>query len=238
MAIKNRHTGSLLLSFAFLAACQGPQKSQDETVTRQEPALESAQGDASEGVVGPDEAFFAAYYLELVFRYSQENPSPTVEPGIGVTVAPATVSAFDYLANFTDRRLQLMAQSLFAHGDADRDGSFSESEFANLKLDPSLLGGGSDKVPHAFESALFARVAGHDELVQLDECVDFLRDIGPAVRTMLDRSSAQDQRRLLVKSWENVLGRYDTDQNGSLSLQEQRDLRKDRALLINRLTGE
>jgi hypothetical protein len=58
------------------------------------------------------------------------------------------------------------------------------------------------------------------------------------VKTALDRVSIQDQRRQLLQAWEKVLGRYDTDQNGSLSLQEQRELRKDRALLVSRLTGE
>lgn len=238
MVIRNRQIGSVLLSFAFLGACQASQKPQDESVTSQEPMAESAQGDASEGVVGPDEAFFAAFYLEQVFRYSHENPNPALENGTAPVVAPASVSAFDFQANFTEQRLRLMSQSLYAHGDLDRDGNLTDGEFANLKIDPTLLGIDGDRVPHSYEQALYLRLAGADDLLQVQECADFLRDIGPIIKSMVDRASAHEQRRLLLHSWEKVLGRYDADQNGSLSLHEQRELRKDRALLISRLTGE
>jgi len=238
MVMRNRPFGSVLLSFAFLAACQASQKPQDESITSQDPMAESAQGDASEGVVGPDEAFFAALYLDQVFRYSHENTNPHIENGSGQVVAAASVSAFDFIANFTEQRLRLMSHSLYAHGDVDRDGNLSESEFASLKIDPTLLGIEGDRVPHSYEQALFLRLAGADDLLQMQECADFLRDIGPTIKTVIDRASAQEQRRLLINSWEKVLGRYDADQNGSLSLHEQRELRKDRALLISRLIGE
>ncbi|WP_141734958.1 hypothetical protein [Oligoflexus tunisiensis] len=236
MVIRNRCLGSVVLSFVVLAACQVPPKAQDEAVTHQEPR--GTQGDASEGVVGPDEAFFAAWYLDQVFRYSRDYGSPTLDSGFGPMVPAGSVSAFDFQANFTEARLQLMTQSLYAYGDLDRDGQLTEQEFIGLKIDPALLGRDADKISHAFDQAFFLRVAGADELIQIDECAEFLHAIGPMIQEDLDRLTAQEQRRLLIHSWELVLGRYDADQSGSLSLQEQRDLRKDRALLISRLLGE
>jgi hypothetical protein len=236
MVIRNRSLGSVVLSFAVLAACQVPPKAQEESAPGHEPV--SAQVDASEGVVGPDEAFFAAWYLDQVFRYSREHGSPMLDIGFGTTVPAGSVSAFDFQANFTASRLQLMTLSLYAYGDRDRDGQLTEQEFAGLILDSTLLGRGSEGASHAFDQAFFLRVAGADELIQIDECADFLRAIGPIIQEDLDQLTAQEQRRHLIQSWEQVLGRYDADQSGSLSLQEQRDLRKDRALLISRLLGE
>jgi hypothetical protein len=238
MVIKNRRFGSVLLSFALLAACHVSQKPQDETVSSQDLMTESTQVHASEGLVGPDEAFFAALYLQQVFQYSRKHSNPAIENGAGRVVAPASVSAFDFQANFTEQRLHLMSQSLYLHGDLDRDGNISESEFASLKIDPTLLGIEGDRLSHGYEQTLFRRLAGADDLLQAEECVDFLRDIGPMIKSMVDHSPAQEQRRRLIKSWEQVLGRYDADQNGSLSLHEQRELRKDRATLISRLIGE
>jgi hypothetical protein len=237
MFIRNRFIGSLLLCFSMLA-CQASQKPQDETMPNQEPMTGKTQGDSSEGVVGPDEAFFAAYYLQQVFHYSRENSSPVIDPDSGLIVGPSSVSAFDYLANFTETRLRLMSHSLFALGDLDRSGSLEEGEFASLKLDPATLGVDGEKLSHAYDMAFFERVAGSDELLQFEECTGLLRDLGPVLKAEIDRIPLQDQRRQLLQAWEKVLGRYDTDQNGSLSLQEQRELRKDRALLISRLTGE
>lgn len=234
----NRKFGSVMFGLAFLAACQAPQKPQDEAISNQEGASTSAQVDASEGVVGPDEAFFAEYYLEQVFQYSQENANPQTESGAGWNIAPQSVSAFDFKANFTEQRLGLMVKSLYLLGDTDGDGALSEREFAALRLDPTLFGVNQEARTHGFGSSFFLRLAGGDELLQTDECLGFLRDIGPAVKEMLDRSTAQEQRRGLVKSWEKVLGRYDADQSGNLSLQEQRELRKDRASLVTRLGAE
>jgi hypothetical protein len=237
MLIRNRQIGSCLLCFA-LVACQAPEKPQDEAMPSQEPTTETNQGDASEGVVGPDEAFFAAWYLQQVFSYSLENTSPTLDPDSGLIVGPSSVSAFDYRANFTENRLRLMSYSLFMLGDLDQDGSLSETEFAGMKLDPETLGVDGEKLSHAFDRSFFERVAGADERLQFEECAEFLRDMGPFLKAAVDRIPPQDQRRQLLQAWEKVLGRYDTDQNGKLSLQEQRELRKDRALLISRLTGE
>jgi hypothetical protein len=237
MIIRNRAIGSLLLCMAA-AACQAPQKPQDEAFSNEEPAADKPQGDASEGVVGPDEAFFAERYLQQVFQYSHENTSPSIDPGSGFITGPGAVSAFDYRANFTDQRLHLMSLSLLELGDLDNDGSLSAAEFANVKLDPSLYGMEGEKLSHAYDMTLFARIAGGDELLQLEECDQFLRDLGPILKTTWDRIPLQEQRRQLTQAWEKILGRYDTDQSGSLSLQEQRELRKDRALLISRLSGE
>lgn len=237
MFIRNRPIGSLLLCFG-MAACQAPQKPQDETMPSQEPKAETAQDDASEGVVGPDEAFFAAHYLENVFHYSRDNTSPHIDPESGWVVGPSSVSAFDYQANFTELRLRIMSYSLFMQGDLDKDGNLTEAEFAGLKLDPWTLGIEGEKLSHSYDRAFFERVSGLDELLQFEECTEFLRDLGPLLKAELDRIPLPDQRRQLLQAWEKVLGRYDTDQNGSLNLQEQRELRKDRALLINRLTGE
>lgn len=234
---RNRHIGSFVLGFA-ITACQAPQKQQDEAIGGQESASESAQGDASEGVVGPDEAFLAARYLEQVFSYSRTQSSPSLDSASGLMVGPGSYSAFDYQANFTEFRLRLMTASLFAQGDLDQDGSLSQTEFQALKMDPGNLGAPGEKLSHTFDRSFFERTAGADELLQMDECVNVLQGLGPLMKAELDRIPLQDQRRQLLQAWEKVLGRYDTDQNGSLSLQEQRDLRKDRALLISRLTGE
>jgi hypothetical protein len=237
MIIRNRSIGSLLLSMAVVA-CQAPQKPQDEAFSNQESMAEKTQDDASEGVVGPDEAFFAARYLEQVFQFSHENNSPSIDPGSGFITGPGAVSAFDFKANFTEDRLHLMSHSLLEQGDLDKDGSLSAAEFANATLDPTLYGMDGEKLTHAYDPTLFARIAGADELLQIEECHQFLRDLGPTLKAAWDRIPQQDQRRQLLQAWEKILGRYDTDQNGSLNLQEQRELRKDRALLISRLSGE
>ncbi len=168
MLIRNRTIGTLLLGFA-LTACQGQQKPQDEAMPSQEPSTAKAQGDASEGVVGPDEAFFAAYYLEKVFHFSRENSSPILDADSGLIVGPSSVSAFDYQANFTDNRLRLMSHSLFAQGDQDKDGGLTEAEFASLKLDPATLGAPGEKLSHAYDRGFFERVAGSDEILQIEE---------------------------------------------------------------------
>src|SRR4051812_43657394 len=108
MIIRNQKLGSLLVSFAFLAACQAQQKPQDEAVSSQDASpTEHAQVETSEGVVGPDEAFFAEYYLEQVFHYSRENTSPVIESINPLNIAQSGVSAFDFNANFTEHRVQL-----------------------------------------------------------------------------------------------------------------------------------
>lgn len=234
---RDRHIGSFVLGLA-ITACQAPQKQHDEAIGGQESATESAQDDASEGVVGPDEAFFAARYLQQVFTYSRTQASPSLDSAPRLMVGPGSFSAFDYQANFTEFRLRLMTASLFAQGDLDQDGSLSQTEFMAMKIDPGTLGSPGDKLSHSFDRAFFERTAGTDELLQVYECVNVLQGLGLLMKAELDRIPLQDQSRLLVQAWEKVLGRYDTDQNGSLSLQEQRDLRKDRALLISRLTGE
>jgi hypothetical protein len=234
---RNRYIGSFVLGFA-ITACQAPQKQQDEAIGGQETASESAQGDASEGVVGPDEAFFAARYLEQVFSYSRMQSNPSLDSASGLVVGPGSFSAFDYQANFTEFRLRLMTASLFTQGDLDQDGSLSQTEFLSLRMDPATLGAPGEKLSHSFDRTFFERAAGADELFQIDECVTVLQGLGSLVKAELDEIPLQDHRRQLLQAWEKVLGRYDMDQNGSLSLQEQRDLRKDRALLISRLTGE
>ncbi len=241
MLYQNRDIASLFFGFTLLAACQAGQKPQDETVSSPQSAVagaDTAVAESSEGIVGPDEAFFAERYLDQVFRYSTENNSPSLEPSVALTRSAPAGSAFDFAANFSDKRLGLMVKALYLQGDADKDGALTEAEFSSLKLDPSVLGVSGEALTHSYSETLFARLSGDDALLQADECATFLRDIGSSVKAVLDRQSAQDQRLAVIRAWEKILGRYDADQNGSLSLQEQRDLRKDRTQILGRLLGE
>jgi hypothetical protein len=238
MRICNRGITSLILSLTLLAACQEPQKVQEESVTSKATSGNTrgtAPSADSEAVVGPDEAFFAVHYLEQVFHYSKENSHPSSDPSTNLLSLAEPQSAFDFSANFTDKRVAVMVKTLYFQGDSDRDGVLSYSEFAVLKLDPSLLGLAGESQQHNFAQTLFLGLSGNDELMQADECENFLRAMGPVVKSVLDRSSQQDLRVKLIRSWEKILGRYDSDQNGTLSFQEQRDLRQDRALLLSRL---
>ncbi|MCX6128967.1 MAG: hypothetical protein NTX25_07870 [Proteobacteria bacterium] len=226
-----------LLIFSLAFACQGAEKSSGDLSTPSQPStnLPTTEVESSEGVVGPDDAFFAENYLESVFEYSHQNPIPDLSQATALTESSRPTGGFDFTANFSEKRLALMSRGIFLIGDADGDNFLSESEFSSLKLDPSSFGVEGSSVSHALSSQIFMNFAGADALLSPGETRKLFRDLGPVIKTFVDRNSPHEQRLKLIKSWEKVLARYDADKNGKLSFQEQQMLRQDRAELLNQV---
>ena len=220
----------LLPLLGLVIACQADQKSPDSgTIAQVDLSSQSAAAESSEGVVGPDEAFFAENYLEQVFHYSLANPNPNISGVSAFMAADNAVGAFDFAANFSSKRLRLMTRAIFKQGDLDRDNLLGEGEFSQLKLDPALFGVRGDILSHALSVQFWRQFAGEDRQLNEAELGNLLKAMGPAVKLALGLT--QSHRLTLLKAWGLVLTRYDADSNGQLSLEEQRQLRLDRASL-------
>ncbi len=190
---------------------------------------------SSEGVVGPDEAFFAALYLQKAFQLSETLHQPSLNAGMNLTAE--RVNAFDFAANYTEKRLQLMSHALLRLGDTDGDLRLTEAEFIALKLDLNLFGMGAGSIGHQYHQALFRQLATGNNGLGLDELKTLLRGLAPAVKTALDQLSPQDQRLEVLRGWQNVLKTFDKNGDGSLSLEEQRSLREERQQIVSHIQG-
>jgi hypothetical protein len=222
-----------LLNLSTLLACQGQQKPSE---------LQSAQGaegeeatHSTEALIGPDEAFFAQTYLQELFRFSHENAEPKLDTVGQLSLQQKPESAFDYVANFSESRLDLMVRGLFANGDIDQDKLLNEDEFAGLRLDPGLYGAQGEPLSHRYSRRVFSDLAGDDGLLSAAELETGLRGLGSSLKAFLDRQTPHEQRLALIRSWRKVLERYDSDRDGDLSLGEQRQLRSERAQLMKQL---
>ncbi len=233
------------LSFltAIALACQETQTSADNSakmngrssaaVSASTPANES---DSSEGVVGPDEAYFAGVFLESVFKASKTNPHPlAADAGISLK-NEGLVEAFDFAANLQPRRLEFMAKILLTLGDKDKDGKLNFEEFSAIQLSPELEGTSGALMGHEFDRELFDTVSADHTLLSEQEIQDLLIRI--AGISDLSKMSKQDIRNSLVKGWEKIIASYDTDKDGRPGLEEQRRLRKDRALIMGRFVND
>ncbi len=236
-----------LIKFTLLAliavGCQGSGP-ESETAAKPEASSKPAsaansassttESDASEGVVGPDEGFFAGIYLESVFKSSKANPHPALESSIALN--SGSVEAFDFAANLQPKRVDLMARIILRAADKDKDGKLSFEEFSALKISPELKGLKGDAVANDFDKELFDAAAGDDNALSKDEIKDLLIKI--ASQSDLSKMSKAEGKKSLVKSWEEVLKNYDADGDGKLSVDEQNKLRKDRASVLASAAGE
>ncbi|MBC7661201.1 MAG: hypothetical protein H7249_16005 [Chitinophagaceae bacterium] len=240
---------SLLTILAF--ACQGPAPTPETGATSTTTAAQSSSGSAanaklasassnvsesSEGVVGPDEAFFAGVYLESVFNASKSNPHPTVSVRGASLASSGTVEAFDFAANLQPKRLELMSSILLKLGDKDGDKNLSFEEFSALKLSPDLKGAAGSVVPNGFDKETFDAAAGDDDLLSAIEIKALLTSV--ASESSLAKLTKNENRKTVVSDWEKVLKAYDADGDGKLSLDEQAQLRKDRALILAKFSGQ
>lgn len=220
------------LTLFSLLACQGG--STPEEIKEQQAANEVVEH-SSEGMVGPDDAFFAGLYLEQIFRSSQGQQKPQLNPSLSLAQEHAQVQAFDFAANFSEARLQLMVNTLLQLGDSDKDGALGEAEFLALKLDLSVLGLGKKTVDHQYSRELFQQAAGEQASLDTEGLKSLLRGLAPLVKASIDQKSAKEQRLEVIRAWEKILAQYDADQSGSLNATEQRALRQERSEIMARL---
>lgn len=228
-----------LMAWGLVACSSAATKTESPVESKQSnadnaPAASSLESDSSEGVVGPDDAYFAGVYLESVFKASKSNPHPALDNGLSLS-KDKPVEAFDFAANFQAKRLKLMSGILMALGDKDKDGQLSSEEFLAIQLMPELQGA-SEAISHEFDKELFDAAAGEDELLSREEIADLLVKV--ASESQLSKLSKQDIRKALEQGWEKILASYDEDKDGKTSLSEQRKLRKERANLISRFAAE
>jgi hypothetical protein len=222
-----------LLSMSTLLACQGQQKPGDLQADQAVDGSEEAH--STEAIIGPDEAFFAQVYVQDLFRFSHENAEPKLDASGPLALHDKTGNAFDYGANFSASRLDLMVRGLFASGDADGDRQLSEEEFAGVRFDPALYGAQGEPIAHRYSRRVFSDLAGDDGMLTAAELQDGLRMLGSALKAYVDRQSPHEQRLSLIRAWRGVLQRYDADRDGDLNLSEQRQLRSERAQLMKQL---
>ena len=218
-----------------LASCQGASEPEGAPTSGGGQQKTEAVEHSSEGVVGPDEAFFAALYLQKAFQLSQTISKPSLAAGLKLSAD--RVNAYDFAANYTEKRLELMSHALLQLGDSDGDKRLNEAEFQSLKLDLSLFGLGSGSMGHQYNQEIYRQLTAEGGTLGLDEIKTFLRGLAPAVKEVLDQSSAQDQRLEIIRSWQNVLKPYDKNGDGSLSIDEQRNLRVERQAIITHIQG-
>lgn len=235
----------ILISIALLFAvgCQETAPTQDtgmkaspgkDSNVRSSSDEKALVSESSEGVVGPDEAFFAAFYLNELFELSQSSKSMTGLLGSGIKLQDAKVeSAFDFDANFQPKRLDLMCKALMKMGDSNSDEAISADEWNELQYKPASLGMPGEAVSHQFQKEMFDVLAGNDDSLSMDECKSLLVRTGPLVEQMLGDQA--DMRREILSAWDKVLTTYDSDKDGKLSLPEQKELRKDRAQIVSQL---
>lgn len=234
----------IIISAAFLLAigCQesapengGGAKSTANANARSSIDEKAVVSDSTEGVVGPDEAFFAGFYLQELFELSHSSkPIGGLLAAGGARLQESNVqSAFDFGANFQPKRLELMCKALMKTGDANSDAAISAEEWNDLQYNPSLLGMPGDAVSNQFQKEIFDALAGNDDALSMDECKSLLVRSGPLVEQM--QTDKSEMRRELLNAWEKILMAYDADKDGKLSLAEQRALRKARAELVSEL---
>lgn len=192
---------------------------------------------SSEAIVGPDEAFFAAQFLEQFFRYSKDNSKPELNPNLSLAGSEERVSAFAFEANFSDSRLQIMAQALLNLGDKDGDGSLSEAEFLGMRLRPEIFGVAGDPLAHSYSRELYQQTAGEGAALGIEEIKNLLRSVGPSLKAYANQKGDKEQRLLLIRAWDKVLKSFDRDQDGSISSTEQKALRQERSGILARLQG-
>lgn len=196
------------------------------------PATASVESDSSEGLVGPDEAYFAGVYLDSLFSASQSNPHLTLSSSSLSLKNIGQVEAFDFAANLQPGRMDLMGRILLKLGDKDLDQKLSFEEFSAIKLIPELQGLSGSAKSHAFDKDFFEAAAGEDHLLAESEIQDLL--LKTASASDLSKMSKAEMRKALIGGWEKVIRSYDADKDGKASLDEQRKLRKDRALILSR----
>ena len=135
------------------------------TVVSANASAASTESDSSEGVVGPDEAYFAGVYLDSLFSASQSNPHLTLSSSFMSLKNNGQVEAFDFAANLQPKRMDLMGRILLKLGDKDADGKLSFDEFRSIKLIPDLQGLAGSAKAHAFDKDFFEAAAGEDSLL-------------------------------------------------------------------------
>lgn len=189
---------------------------------------------SSEAVIGPDDAFFSAVYLEQMFRSSKNEARPELNPTLALT-ASQQAGAFDFAANFSEARLSLMAKALLLLGDSDKDESLSESEFLALRLDLSVFGAGSEVIAHKYGHELYQQAVGENAGLDEETLKGLLRGVAPLIKATIEQKTASEQRLQILKAWEKILSEFDSDKNGSLSFVEQKEARKARAEIMARL---
>ncbi|MBC7531092.1 MAG: hypothetical protein H7318_05890 [Oligoflexus sp.] len=224
---------SFLTWMAF--ACQEAQPSAEVAAKANAdntPAPASVESDSSEGLVGPDEAYFAGVYLDSLFSASQSNPHLTLSSSSLGLKSSGQVEAFDFAANLQPKRMDLMGRILLKLGDKDSDQKLSFAEFSAIKLIPELQGLSGSAKAHAFDKDFFEAAAGEDNLLAESEIQDLLAKTASA--SDLSKMSKAEMRKALIGGWEKVIKSYDADKDGKASLDEQRKLRKDRALILSR----
>lgn len=232
---------ALSLMTWILVACSAGPDSKSEVTTHSKqanadraPSPSSLESDSSEGVVGPDDAYFAGVFLESVFKASQSNPHPTLNRSLSLG-KEKSVEAFDFAANFQAKRLGLMSRILINLGDKDMDRLLSSEEFLAVQLIPELKGS-IEWLRHDFDKELFDAAAGTDDLLSADEIKELLAQV--AEHSPLAKLSKKEIRKALESGWEKVLEAYDADKDGKLSLEERKKLRKDRSAIIGRFAAQ
>ncbi|RZA12615.1 MAG: hypothetical protein EOP10_31140 [Proteobacteria bacterium] len=214
-------------------------KSEITTQTKQAsadnaPSASSLESDSSEGVVGPDDAYFAGVYLESVFKVSKANPHPALDSSLSLGKEKSP-EAFDFAANLMPKRLNLMSRILISLGDKDKDGSLNLDEFQAVQLAPELQGA-VEAIGHDFDKELFETVAGSDDLLSAEEIKVLLTNVAGQIQ--LSKLSKKEIRQSLEEGWEKILAAYDENKDGKMSLAEQRKLRKERASILGRFAAE
>lgn len=227
------------LALGLVACSSGAPKAESEADSKQSnadnaPSASSLESDSSEGVVGPDDAYFAGVYLESVFKASKANPNPALESSLSLT-REKSVEAFDFAANFQEKRLNFMSGVLLKLGDKDADGELSSEEFLAVQLLPEFKGA-SESLGHDFNKELFVSIAGDDELLSRDEIGELL--VRVASQSQLSKLTKSEIRKSLEQGWKKILSSYDEDKDGKTNLAEQRKLRKERASLVSRFAAE
>jgi hypothetical protein len=196
----------------------------------------NSESDSSEGVVGPDEAYFAGVYLESLFKASKLNPQLSLsDSGLALSNS-GQVEAFDFAANLQPRRMDLMGRILIKLGDKDGDQKLSFDEFKAVKLIPELKGAAGTAMGHEFNEDIFKAGAGEDGYLSESDLQNFLAKTASA--SDLSKLSKSDFKKALVNGWEKVIAAYDENKDGKASLDEQRKLRKDRQLILSRFTED
>lgn len=222
----------LLLS---LGACRvAPSKaplSQEGTGTVDTPSSSSDTASDSQAVVGPDDAFFVARFLDQIASFTQS--AETLELVDVASLPPLPFqSAYDFGANLQDRRLELLAKTLLFLGDKDHDEKLSLPELSALQWSPRTLGSLSETKSLNLGRGSLVSLAGDDGLWDRGEIKFLIRNIAHLLQKSFALSSERDA---CLREWRLLLKSFDRDTDGQLSWEEQQELRAERAKLLENL---
>ena len=158
-------------------------------------------------------------YLDDVTDSAAETQDTTTE--VDVSVEEDT----------KEDRLGEMAASLMTKLDTDESGDLTLEEFLvgpEKRAEEKDLSDAKCERMTDRMSADFAKYAGEDELLSIDELQTLLKEVAPRVGRHRHKNFKGKHKERVKQTWSEIVAKYDTDGDGSLNEEEFTALEADR----------